>query len=167
MSSTTALWHQAVLASAGLSILFAAYTDARRYRIPNLISLALLLLFPAHVLLSPAPVAWGQHLFVFAAVLAAGYFLYAKKYAGAGDIKLLAVISLWAGPDFVGLFLFITAIAGGLLAIVTASAVVYRHRRAKKSGKPAVAKAPIPYGVAIATGGICMLMTLVQPALLS
>jgi prepilin peptidase CpaA len=167
MFGAPVLWHQAILALAALLMILAATTDARRYRIPNIISLALLLLFPAYVLVSPQPVAWDEHLAIFALVLAAGFYLYTKGYAGAGDIKFLTVISLWAGPNLVLPLLFITTIAGGLLAILTAGAVYYRHRVSKSTQKLSIAKAPIPYGVAIALGGLCTLMMLFQPALLS
>ena len=165
--SNLAIWHQGILALAALLLVTAALWDAWRYRIPNFISLALLALFPAYALTASPPLPWGQHLFIAALVLAAGYYLYSKKYIGAGDIKLLSVASLWAGPDRVGLLLFITTIAGGLLALLTAGVTVYRHHKSGASGKASVAKTPIPYGVAIAIGALCILIMSSHPILFS
>ncbi len=161
------LWHKGVLALAAALMIAAAYVDARCYRIPNLVSLVLLALFPAYVYTAPQEVVWGQHLAVFGFVLAAGFFLYAKKFIGAGDVKLLAVISLWAGPEFIGMLLVVTTVAGGLLAVMTATLAYFRHLQAKSDKKFSVGKAPIPYGVAIAMGGLCTLMLMFHPALLS
>ena len=165
--SNLAFWHQGVLALAAILLVTAALWDARRYRIPNFLSLALLALFPVYVLTSVPKLLWEQHVFIAAVVLVVGFFLSIKKYIGAGDIKLLSVASLWAGPDHVGLLLLITTIAGGLLAVFTAGVTIYRHRKSGASGKAAVTKAPIPYGVAIAIGGLCILIMLSHSELFS
>lgn len=160
-------WHQGVLAIAAALLLAAAYMDVRSYRIPNAVNLTLLALFPAYVITSPQSVAWPQNVIVFAIVLAVGFLMYAKKWIGAGDIKLLAIVSLWAGVEFVMLFLFITALAGGLLAALMMGLAYVRHLRSKSQEIFSTGKMPIPYGVAIATGGLCMLLVLFNPALLS
>ncbi len=161
------LWHKSVIGIAALLLVAAAYSDARRYRIPNAASLALLGLFPAYVLTAPHDVAWLRHIAVFVVVLAGGYLLYMKKLIAAGDVKLLAVVSLWAGPSMIGILIFITLLAGGLLAVITATVVFYRYRHDLKSQKKPVGKVFIPYGVAIAIGGLCVLMVMFQPDLLS
>ena len=149
--------HFVVLGAAALLLLAAAYSDARRYRIPNLLCVALLGLFPLFVLTASQPVAWERNLVVFGFVLAGGFFLFAKNIIGAGDIKLLASISLWAGPEFVGLFLFITAVTGGLLALVVAG-IQYAQKRSRAG----LGKLPLPHGIAIALGGLCVLLMLAQ-----
>lgn len=51
-----------------------------------------------------------------AGVLLAGYWLFAMRWMGAGDAKLMAVLCLWLGEQtFV--FLIVTALAGGVLAL--------------------------------------------------
>jgi len=159
--------HQLVLALAGFIMLLAAFSDALRFRIPNLACLALALLFPLFVLTAPTAVPWTENLAVFAIVLGAGYVLYVKKWAGAGDIKFIAVLSLWAGPSFWGQLLFITAISGGILSLGIGALTILRHRLSKAEGSPALAKTPIPYGVAIAVGGLCTLALLSHPDLLT
>lgn len=159
------VYHKLALALAGIVLLLAAGYDAARFRIPNGASLALIALFPFYVLTAPPPVMWGQHIAVGVLLLGAGYGLYQRKWAGAGDVKLLASTGLWAGPDHWGELLFITALAGGVLSLGIGTVTLVRHRLAK-SGEPlALAKTPVPYGVAIAVGGLCALALLSHPAL--
>ncbi|MDD5587110.1 MAG: prepilin peptidase [Alphaproteobacteria bacterium] len=167
MAASSVLLHQGVLTLAAILLIAAAVSDAMSYRIPNAVSLALLVLFPVYVITAPSAIAWGQHLFVAVVVLAAGFFMFTRQYIGAGDVKLLGAASLWAGPGLLDLLLFITAIAGGLLAIATAGVTYYRRRRGGSPGKASLAKERIPYGVAIAIGGLCTLIMLFHPALLS
>ena len=156
------LLHWVILALAALALIMAAAVDARHYRIPNMFSLILLLLFPLYVLTASTPVMWEKHLVVFALMLLCGFALYAKNIAGAGDIKLLAVTSLWAGPEWFLVFLFITSMTGGLLALAMTAHTYWQHRRHKGEGPLALAKVPIPYGVAIAMGGLCTLIMMSQ-----
>lgn len=157
----------AVLALAAALLVAAALVDARIFRIPNAISLVLLILFPVYVAVSPVRIPWIHHVVVFLLVLGVGYALYRYKYAGAGDIKLIAVMALWTGPDRVGEFLFITAMAGGALAVALAVLNFVRNRR-RKAGEAAqpIRKIPMPYGVAIAVGGLCSLSLLTHPLLI-
>lgn len=155
-----------VLSLTGIIMLVAAGYDAVRYRIPNLTSLSLLLLFPVYVLIAPVTVPWGEHLVVFAVLLVLGYLVYLKNWVGAGDIKLLSVVGLWAGPTHVATFLFVTALAGGLLALALGTGLLIRTYVTKKPSANSFAKTPIPYGVAIAIGGLCTLVLLSHPELL-
>lgn len=152
---------------AAVIMIMAAANDAMRFKIPNLACLALLLLFPAFAISSPSDLPWLKHLQVFALVLAVGYVLYIKKWAGAGDIKLIAIISLWAGPVLYGPFLFITAISGGLFSIVIGIQAYIKQRRMPPENQSAWTKTPIPYGIAITLGGLCTLALLSHPELLA
>ena len=158
-----AAFHIAVLLAAAGLLIAAAINDANRYRIPNIICAALLILFPLFVITAPRPVEWEQHLMVFGLVLISGFVMFIGNLAGAGDIKLMAATGLWAGPHLVAVFLIVTAIAGGLVALTMALLTYIRN----SSGKQAVALArvPIPYGVAIAVGGLSTIYMLSQPIL--
>jgi len=157
------VFHIAILFGAAILLVMAAVSDAQRYRIPNLVCAALLLLFPLFVVTAPGAIEWGQHLMVFGLMLISGFVMFMGNIAGAGDIKLLAAMGLWAGPHLVAVFLITTAIAGGLLAVVMALLTHFRNR----SGRSAIAlaKVPIPYGIAISTGGLVVLCFLSQPIL--
>lgn len=144
----------------------AALSDAARFRIPNLICLGILLVFPLYVFAAPTTVPWLEHILTFAIILVLGYQLFAHNFAGAGDIKLLAVVGLWAGPNYWPHFLFITAVTGGILSLGIGGLAYIRQKTSKSDDKTAFSKTPIPYGVAIAVGGLCTLALLSHPDLI-
>jgi prepilin peptidase CpaA len=85
--------------------------------------------------------------------------------AGAGDIKLLAATGLWAGPHFVAVFLVTTALAGGVVALVMAMLTFIRNRT--RTPALPLARVPIPYGIAIAIGGLTIVYRLSEPVFFS
>jgi prepilin peptidase CpaA len=138
-------------------ILFAALNDLKSFRIPNSISLALLALYPLHVMASPMPVAWVMALAVGSLVFVAGLTLFLCGLVGGGDVKLLAATALWAGSSQILPELVIMGLAGGLLA--GAALGVQYARRYRASGivgvivpDMTIAAPKLPYGVAIAAG---------------
>lgn len=145
-------------------MLWAAATDVRSLTIPNRISLAIIMLYPAYVLSAGQPVDWSGALIVAGSLLAVGFAAFAFGLLGGGDAKLLAAGALWAGPSQLMEFLFLTALAGGGMATV----LWLRHRL---SNAPApvllfstpsdadFAKQPMPYAVAIATGALYVAFT--------
>lgn len=156
-------FHMAILLTAGSLLILAAINDARRYRIPNRICVVLLILFPFYVLTAPHEIDWSQHVLVFLLVLISGFTMFVGNLAGAGDIKLLAVTGLWAGPHLIAVFLVTTAISGGLLALFMALMTYIRNFSGKQA--IALARVPIPYGIAIALGGLNTLYMMSQPIL--
>lgn len=139
-------------------MLTAAVSDIRRYRIPNWISLWLVAFFAIRTGLAPDGLL--GHLGLGFAVLAVGFGLFAAGLMGAGDAKLLAAISLWAGPSLALEQMVVTALAGGVLA-----ASILAHRAiagqpapaalpSHHAGSPKLASTVMPYGVAIAFGGL-------------
>jgi prepilin peptidase CpaA len=90
--------------------------------------------------------------------------MFIGNLAGAGDIKLLAATSLWAGPHLVAVFLIVTAIAGGILALIMAVLTFVRNR-SRRRAVVALSKVPIPYGIAIAFGGLSTIYMLSYPLL--
>jgi len=158
-----AAFHIAVLLAAAALLIAAAINDARHYRIPNIVCAALLVLFPIFVITAPRSIEWEQNLMVFGLMLISGFVMFIGSLAGAGDIKLLAATGLWAGPHLVAVFLIMTAIAGGVLALTIALLAYIRNFSGKQA--VAVAKVPIPYGIAIAVGGLSTIYKLSQPIL--
>jgi prepilin peptidase CpaA len=146
-------------------LVFAAVSDLRSFRIPNRVSVALLLLFPLHVLVSPVPVDWIMPLALAAAIFAGGFTIYLFGWAGGGDVKLLAASALYVGPALVGTQLLVMAIAGGVLALA-ALGVQYARRYAAggivgvMAPDASIAAPKVPYGVAIAVGGIVAVLKL-------
>lgn len=130
----------------------AAVSDVRSYRIPNVVPLALALIFlsvqalAGHWETLPGVLAAG------ALALAFGWALQAGGVWGGGDAKLVAAIALWIGMADLPRFLLVTALAGGMLALW------YLGRRclAVRAGGVAAEQAEprhLPYGLAIAVGG--------------
>jgi prepilin peptidase CpaA len=137
--------------------IMAALSDLKEYRIPNKISLALLALYPLHVLASPAPVDWMMALAVASLVFAAGLTMFFCNMVGGGDVKFLAAASLWAGSTLTSPLLVVMGLAGGALGL-TALGIqnVRRYRSTGIAGvivpDNSVAAPKLPYGVAIAAG---------------
>ena len=134
------------------AILFwAAATDLKDRRIPNIQPLLILGLFavlalsrliaedgPMQALIWPALA--GVIVFACCTVL------FALKLMGGGDVKLMAAMALIAGPSLSASFLFYVAIAGGMLAL----AMIMHKWLITHAEEPP----KIPYGVAIMAGGI-------------
>jgi prepilin peptidase CpaA len=153
----------ALAAFAGL-LLYAACSDIARMIIPNWVSIAMSAAFPVAALAHGMPLSEiGMHVLFGAAVLAVGFFLFAANIFGGGDAKLLAATALWTGFAGFWPFIFWTAIAGGLMALVLLTARQFvkqaetnppfvNHLLQKQNG--------IPYGVAIMCGGLIAIPTL-------
>jgi prepilin peptidase CpaA len=107
---------QACLFGFSALLLAAAISDIRFRRIPNLYVLGILILYPVFVVMSPVGVEWKSGLICFGIFLAIGFFFSSRGYFGAGDAKLMAATSLWAGAPFLSQFLMLTALSGGLFA---------------------------------------------------
>ena len=142
-------------------LVLAAVNDAATYRIPNRISLAVGVLYPVHVLAAPEPVPWMAAAAIAAAVFLGGGVLFARRVLGGGDVKLMAAVALWAGPAGVLGVLVVTALAGGAMALLMMSPLRFGLALAlDEAGQPAardaVLESVLPYGVAIAAGGIAV-----------
>ena len=162
---TSTVLHLATLFVAAALFAAAALSDVRSYRIPNHLCAALLLLFPVFAATAPYAVAWHQNIFVFSLVSAAGFAAFWRGLVGAGDVKLLSVASLWAGPQWIAVLLAVMALAGGVESFVVGVAAFLK--RSKNGCTLSFKKIKIPYGVAIATGGVTMLGLMAHPILLS
>jgi prepilin peptidase CpaA len=140
-------------------LLVAAASDVVLYKIPNAVVLAILLLYPVYVIVTPAETDWAWALAIFAAAIVAGMGLSAAGIFGAGDAKLMAAVLLWAGPVLALLTLFICAITGGVLAAIMLSRARFVLAGAFSSlGSQTLSNAMLaknmPYGVAITAGGL-------------
>jgi prepilin peptidase CpaA len=154
----------AVLAMSGL-LVWAAATDALKMTIPNRIVLGIVALYPAWLLTQHGTAYPLLALLIALGVLAAGFAAFSFGVVGGGDAKLLAAVSLWAGPQHAAATLAIVAILGGGLAVLCYLAILVRRRLSPARGGAAEAEIPIsqqsiPYGVAIALGGLYVALRL-------
>jgi prepilin peptidase CpaA len=148
-------------------LLLAAVEDVRRRRLPNLVTGALAALFLPYALSAPDGPDVSAALALGGLTFLAGWALFARGLVGGGDVKLMAAVALWAGTEQILSFLLVTSLAGGALALLT---LVWRQWGllicASLGGlglgrlAPAHAHAPaqgpetLPYGLAIAAGGL-------------
>jgi prepilin peptidase CpaA len=151
-----------------LPLALAAWCDLHRRRIPNALpaGIAALWLVAAVQGAAGTPL---TGLATGAALLAIGMAVWRCGWLGGGDVKLVAVLGLWAGPANVDALLFGTALAGGALALLACFAnrlirsplVLYvlvlasRLEPATIEGTvlPGWREQGLPYGVAVAAGG--------------
>jgi prepilin peptidase CpaA len=151
------LFHQFLMLCFFALIIGAALSDIREFRIPNKISLALLALYPLYVLSSPVPVAWLMALAIGSLIFVAGLTLFFCGLVGGGDVKFLAVVSLWAGASLTLKLLVVMGLAGGVLGVAALGILYIRRYRATGIAgvivpDTTVAAPKLPYGVAIAAG---------------
>jgi prepilin peptidase CpaA len=109
-------------------LMAAVVIDLMSYRIPNSLVVALLALFIIIAATNWTSVAWLSHVGAGILVFGAGIFLYAIRQMGAGDVKLLGVVALWAGVFALPALLFFVSICGllGMLVIIGLRIVVPR-----------------------------------------
>lgn len=141
----------------GALLLWAAASDILSYLIPNRISAGIALLFPAFLLAGgaaePLPALLGA-LGVAAVVFLLGAAGFAAGVVGGGDAKLLAAVALWAGPALIVPFVIVTAVVGGVFALVMLTPARTLLPAPPAPADAAPVRASLPYGVAIAAGGL-------------
>jgi prepilin peptidase CpaA len=109
---------QAALAAFVGLLIAVAISDLRSLTIPNRYSVAIALLYPIYAVAAPLGVDWVDGVIVGAIALGIGFLLFAMRFAGGGDVKFFAAVSLWAGSHHVAELAVVTALVGGVLALV-------------------------------------------------
>ncbi|WGR92972.1 prepilin peptidase [Bradyrhizobium sp. ISRA443] len=152
-----------------LLLLNVATTDIATRLIRNEICLALAILGIAGQLANPIQVA--QSLIVAAILLLLLFVIYQRGKIGGGDVKLLVALAVGLPLTGVIQLLTVTALAGGVLALVHLMMRVLPYPRLAPAGSSLVRRvyaverwrhlrhAPLPYGVAIACGGIWTILS--------
>ena len=140
-------------------LIIASISDIRYRRIPNWCVVVLLALFIPWIFVGPE-VSVLPSVVAFVVLFAAGVILYAFGIWGAGDSKLIAAAALFVGWDRLLLFLFATAVAGGILALAIMTLNARRVLAMLNMRRPADSQpANVPYGVAIAAGAALALFS--------
>lgn len=147
-----------------LLLLYVATIDIATRLIRNEICLALALLGIAGQLASPMQVA--QSLIVATILLMLLFVVYTRGGIGGGDVKLLVALAVGLPLTGVVQLLAITALAGGVLALLHLMMRLLPSPGLAPAGSSLIRRvyaverwrhlrhAPLPYGVAIACGGI-------------
>ncbi len=140
-------------------MLAAATTDAVDMRIPNWLTSSLALAFPIAAMGTAMSFeTMGLHTAVGLAGLVVGMGFFAAGWIGGGDAKLFAATLLWLGPETALAFTLLSTVLGGLLTLLLLSF------RQLPMPAPLAArdwimrlhdhKQGVPYGIALAAGGI-------------
>jgi prepilin peptidase CpaA len=147
-----------------LLLLYVATIDIATRSIRNEICLVLALLGIAGQIASPMQVV--ESLIAATILFLLLIVIYQRGWMGGGDVKLLVALAM--GLPLMGVIqlLTITALAGGVLAVVHLTMRLLPYPRLAPAGSSFVRRvyaierwrhlrhAPLPYGVAIACGGI-------------
>ena len=128
-------------------LLMAAWTDIRSRTISNEINAAIALFSIAFWWVVGEPL-WpdvalrvGIALLIFVAFA----LLFLLRMMGGGDVKMIAALALWLPLQALMPMLSVMALTGGVIAVF----LLVRHRWRPNADKP-----ELPYGVAIALGGL-------------
>jgi len=145
-------------------LLYVATIDIATRLIRNEICLALALLGIASQFADPMQLA--ESLIAATILLMLLLVIYQRRLIGGGDVKLLVALAIGLPLTGVIQLLTITALAGGVLALAHLMMRLLPHPRLAPAGSSLVRRvyaierwrhlrhAPLPYGVAIACGGI-------------
>lgn len=152
---------QKAIAFAAMGLLaIVAYSDVRTFRIPNVLAIGVAALGVARLVLLGEPISAIYAVGMLVLVFIIGFLLFSRALIGGGDVKLLmATILLIRYRDFFEFFVLMS-VFGALLSVavtVLRSVPLFAGPRMTTTGFA------VPYGVAIAGGGIVTL--LLQPLL--
>lgn len=146
-----AIWTVSALSGLlALLLVYGAATDLRARTISNRLNLAIAITAPLFwwatgVSLWPGvPIQIGVALAVFALFAVQFHF----GLMGGGDVKLLGALALWLPRQAMLTLIVVMALTGAVITLAT----LIHHRVTRRTGRP-----EIPYGVAIALGGLWVL----------
>ena len=160
----TGMVEQGIYVSVASVLLWAAATDLKERRIPNIQPILVTALFFLLGLLK-----WQTGSSIFEALVYPGLtgllvfgfciILYALGHMGGGDVKLISAMGLIAGPTLGPIFVVFVTIAGGLVALGTLAHAYMQP------ASTTIGQLKVPYGVAIMAGGlwVCLQKMTVSP----
>jgi prepilin peptidase CpaA len=141
------------------AVAFAGAMDLLTMKIPNRISVLMVLAFFPLALLAGLDL-WtiADHVGAGFLMLVLGVLLFIPGWFGGGDAKLMAAIGLWIGPDNLMSYMLWVALAGGLIAAAFFSARSVPLPRMLLGEAWALRlhrhDTGIPYGLALAAGAL-------------
>lgn len=142
--------HYGLLAALAIALLIAAFTDWRSRKIGNWLNASIALGAPLFWWASGLTL-WPEvatQIGIAIATFAVLSVLFALKWMGGGDVKLLTALALWIEPTWFLNLLIMMALLGGVLTLVMGAWHIARRQRERLA---------IPYGVAISAAGLWVL----------
>jgi len=138
-----------LLGALAIALVVAAFTDMRRRQIDNWLNGAIALAAPLYWWacgMGLAQMGWQLALALGSFIVLAA--LFALRAMGGGDVKLISALALWIKPALFMNLLMVMALAGGVLTLALAFWHIARRQRDRIA---------VPYGIAIAIGGLWVL----------
>jgi len=140
-------------------VIAAGLNDLTTMTIPNWISLGLMIGFVPTAFALGLPLSTiAVHFGVALGALFIGAGMFALRWLGGGDAKLIAAVCLWLGLSGSATFLLVTAVVGGLfsLGLIMARGTPGLAMLAGPSWMSRLLEpaGDIPYGVAISAGAL-------------
>jgi len=142
--------HYGLLAALAIALLIAAFTDWRSRKIGNWLNATIALGAPLFWWASGLSL-WPEvatQIGIALATFAVLSVLFALKWMGGGDVKLLTALALWIEPTWFLKLLIMMALLGGALTLAMGAWHIARRQRDRLA---------IPYGVAISAAGLWVL----------
>jgi prepilin peptidase CpaA len=148
-------------------LLLVAYGDMRTRRIPNKLNLTIGALGALRLVLTDNPIDAVLTLAAAAMVFAASILLFWRGVIGGGDAKLTSAMILLVGHLKALDFLVLMSLCGGVLALAIMTRDVLARSWRSECGSRQTAEfgasggsggSTVPYGVAIATAGVIILL---------
>lgn len=99
-------------------VIIAMVSDLIQMRIPNILPVAIILLFPVAYFGGETSTSLLDHLGAMSIMLVAGIVLFAFKILGGGDVKFMSSLALWTGLELLPSFVIVFSIVGGVQAIM-------------------------------------------------
>ncbi|WP_020593793.1 A24 family peptidase [Kiloniella laminariae] len=136
----------------------AMLSDLIQMRIPNVVCLALALLFAITFVTGGSSIDILDHLMAMGIVLVSGIVLFSFRILGGGDVKLLTVLALWTGLKLLPVFITLLSLVGGgqvlLILLLRRYSHVFEYLLAKVNVTDSMPGwlrrgGEVPYGVAI------------------
>jgi len=152
------------------AFVYASYTDIKEMRITNktcAIALGAYLPFVLTLIIAGQWQVIGMSVIIALIVFSVTAFMNAKGALGGGDVKLMTVLALWAGPQYAVDTFFIVALCGGVFSLIfLLFTVLRRAKTATVSGRDrkAIEQRPIPYGPGITIAGLFLSSQLILNA---
>jgi len=145
----------------------AAVSDLMTYKIPNVITGGLILLFVAFLIVlalgghAMSWSDWSPHLLAGFIGLLAGMGLFALGWIGGGDAKFFAAALLWLGWDALFGYAIVASLLGGVLTVglITLRKIPQPAFLIRQAwfARLADQKAGVPYGIALALAALLIL----------
>jgi prepilin peptidase CpaA len=151
--------HTTILLAGIVLFIFAAYSDVKSLRIPNKLVAAIALLAVTRLIVLGDPTVAFYTVGASTVLLVIGFVLFWQGFVGGGDAKLVTAAALLVGYHDLFSFLFLTSLCGGLVSLATL--VIHRYVPLFLGPKLALlvpGRLSVPYGAAIAGGGIVTLL---------